>query len=195
MCVQVYQSVTKAAVKNKTQIHQIPLSTPGFTFLIRFILPLYSTVHCTFVCGFRFLWFNLSRCSTVNVLYLDKQKGCTAPWRSYISWHFHLAGQHRKHIDFTWLLCLCRSLQGPEQEQPILMSQFALNSHVFVSEWKTSVLLTLHTWFCMFFFHKVVDSPQFWQTFYNVVTLPCDVGGFIQLVTSYLLFLFLFFAL
>jgi len=98
VCVHVYQSVTKAAVQNKTQIHQIPLSTPSYTFLVRFIPPLYSTVHCPFVCGFGFLWINLS---AENVLYLDKQKGCTAPWSSYISWHFHLVGQHRKHIDFT----------------------------------------------------------------------------------------------
>lgn len=87
-----------------------------------------STVHCTFVCGFRFLWINLSRCCTL----FRQTKGmhCALEVVHYLD--FHLAGQHRKHIDFTWLLSLCRSLQGPEQEQPILMSQFALNSHVFM---------------------------------------------------------------
>lgn len=96
----------------------------------------YSTVHCTFVCGFRFHWINLSRCPAENVLYLDKQNKSTAAWRLYISWHFHLAMVNIVSILISLNSCLCAGLCRV-QNRSNQLAQLALNPHVFVfvSEW------------------------------------------------------------
>ncbi len=145
-CVHVYQSITKTAVQHKILIHQIPLPAP---FVLLFLSSLfffsYSTVHS----GFLFHWINLSRCPAESVLYLDKQKQSIAAWKLYIPFS---CGQHHKHIDFTWLLSLYRSLRPRTGAINCNGSVWFESTCLYVSDWNIIVLFTVFTAFCILFF-------------------------------------------